>query len=255
MDNLVHTRIVGGRVAQEHQFPFYVSLRDQGRERSFCGGSIISSHWVLTAAHCFKNESGYFRDPQAVEVVIGLNQLPDRSNNNLISENIIPVQKLVAFSKFMPQTFENDIVLLKTSGNLIKSTGIFSKAVRRARQEDGSFLGNHAIVMGHGEEWDGSGSGTKNLKFVDVKILDDYHCKSVHRYYNPLVQLCAGILSGGSDSCRGDSGSPLVAKTQQGMIQVGIVSYGRGCARPGLPSVYTKIAYFESFIQHTIDNY
>jgi secreted trypsin-like serine protease len=76
---------------------------------------------------------------------------------------------------------------------------------------------------------------------VDVPITTDAACTAAYQGdYQPTAMFCAGVPEGGLDSCQGDSGGPFVV----GGKLVGIVSWGIGCARPGLPGVYTRVATY-----------
>lgn len=57
--------------------------------------------------------------------------------------------------------------------------------------------------------------------------------------------ICAGYAEGGKDICMRDSGSPLI---DDDGIQVGIASWGEGCAEAGHPGVYTNVAYLRDWI-------
>ncbi|XP_036147587.1 anionic trypsin-like [Monomorium pharaonis] len=61
-------------------------------------------------------------------------------------------------------------------------------------------------------------------------------------------QLCAGLPEGGRDACQGDSGGPLLCNG----TQVGIVSWGEGCARPNRAGVYSRVDFYLEWLNETI---
>lgn len=89
---------------------------------------------------------------------------------------------------------------------------------------------------------------------VDVPVVADDVCNEAYNGFGGEViesMICAGFLEeGGSDACQGDSGGPYVLKDSN--VQVGIVSWGKGCAEPGFPGVNTEVSYFVDWIQETI---
>lgn len=78
----------------------------------------------------------------------------------------------------------------------------------------------------------------------------------VHPFQFSSTVLCAGHLAGGKDSCQGDSGGPLMLPVHEGgefpFYQIGVVSYGIGCANRGLPGVYANVPYFADWIKSKI---
>lgn len=99
------------------------------------------------------------------------------------------------------------------------------------------------------------------LQQAQVPVLDNAVCKNAYKKIKKLVTpnqfdyaiICAGHLNGGVDSCKGDSGGPLMLPIQTDgkfpFYQIGIVSYGAGCGRPNVPGAYTNVQNFVDWIQ------
>lgn len=95
-------------------------------------------------------------------------------------------------------------------------------------------------------------------------MLSNAKCKEQYKKVGKLISekqfdqavLCAGDLKGGKDSCQGDSGGPLMAPSTinyaHHFYQIGIVSYGIGCARVDVPGVYTRVQNFVDWIQEKV---
>ncbi|XP_029665120.1 trypsin-like [Formica exsecta] len=103
------------------------------------------------------------------------------------------------------------------------------------------------VVAGWGRHIPGSNqeSGTY-LRHVRIPLISPEKCPmpSVHKE----TQLCAGLPEGGRDSCQGDSGGPLLCNG----TQVGIVSWGEGCARENSPGVYCRVDFYLQWLNETI---
>lgn len=123
-----------------------------------------------------------------------------------------------------------------------------------------NFVGYRPFIAGWGKTTEGGSSATV-LQEVTIPVLKNAVCKARYETVGKLISerqfndaiLCAGVLEGGHDSCQGDSGGPLMNPfTMDGAIhyyQIGVVSYGIGCARVDTPGVYTRITYFIDWIQ------
>ncbi|WP_217223631.1 trypsin-like serine protease, partial [Streptomyces anulatus] len=100
------------------------------------------------------------------------------------------------------------------------------------------------------------GSQQRHLLKADVPFVSDADCQSAYSDLVPGEELCAGLLdTGGVDSCQGDSGGPMFRKDDADeWIQVGIVSWGQGCARPNYPGVYTEVSHFAGDIASAADS-
>jgi secreted trypsin-like serine protease len=103
-------------------------------------------------------------------------------------------------------------------------------------------------VAGWGSATEG-GAQQRYLRKAKVPFVDDATCAAQGGSYGSLIpsaEICAGNLqSGGVDTCQGDSGGPMFRRdNNNAWIQVGIVSWGDGCARPHAPGVYTEVSAF-----------
>lgn len=125
------------------------------------------------------------------------------------------------------------------------------------------FLGYQPFVAGWGKTQE-AGKSASVLQEVQIPVLTNEICQDRYKKIGKLVSekqfdnavLCAGVLAGGKDSCQGDSGGPLmIPSIIDGRIiyyQIGIVSYGIGCARSDVPGVYTRVQTFVDWIQRKV---
>lgn len=84
-----------------------------------------------------------------------------------------------------------------------------------------------------------------------VPLIKQEACAAAYENFQQLTErmLCAGIPKGGKDSCQGDSGGPLMVKNQL----IGVVSWGKGCARPNYPGVYARLTVLKDWIEKTMN--
>ena len=88
-----------------------------------------------------------------------------------------------------------------------------------------------------------NGSGPDVLQEAQVPITTDAYCANAYGDFDPATMLCAGFEQGGVDTCQGDSGGPMFGTSAAGGLRVvGSTSFGEGCARPGKPGVYARVA-------------
>uniref|UniRef100_A0A131YNG3 Secreted serine protease n=1 Tax=Rhipicephalus appendiculatus TaxID=34631 RepID=A0A131YNG3_RHIAP len=114
-----------------------------------------------------------------------------------------------------------------------------------------NIVGTDNIVAGWGYLKEG-GPSTNYLQYTTVRVLPNNMCSATYATkYDSRVMYCAYRI--GTDSCQGDSGGPAMTRDVRGRyLQVGIVSFGRGCARKNIPGVYARVDVFTPWIKHVV---
>lgn len=227
-------RIIGGKKADQGQFPNLVSLRAQGSH--VCGGSILNEDFIITAAHCC-----VFFQGKSVSAVVGELKLDDTTG----LEQSIKVKSFLIHPDYVgsDDDLANDICILKTSKPINLNDLI--KPLLPADQDPLSWT--DCTIAGWGVTQEGSKIPSNDLMWGMVPIRPPEDCQVFEHFFDQDTMICAGYLDGTIDSCQGDSGGPLEC---QGYL-VGLVSFGSGCARPNIPGVYTRVAKYSSWINST----
>jgi secreted trypsin-like serine protease len=250
--------IVGGRpVPDPNPYRYQVSIgtyyADFGAYGHFCGGSLIADSWVLTAAHCFFDSFGNPTPIEEVQVIVGL-----RDMNNLTPAMVHQVRRIVLHPLYDNAGVAHDIALLALE-TPVNDPRMFVPPALPALDELLATPGTPAIVSGWGSLI-GYGSGEQVepqfpavLHYVELPLVANAVCAATGQPGLSAAQICAGLAEGGVDACQGDSGGPLVVSDGAGgFVQVGIVSYGVGCAAPDNYGVYTRVSAYNAWIGATI---
>ncbi|XP_053956323.1 trypsin-2 [Anastrepha ludens] len=250
-------KIVGGSEAGKSELPFMVSLTRRGGH--FCGASILNEQWLVTAGHCVCNGLNKIFQTSQIQGVIGLHSISQYINGNSAEKSTpirINFKNIVPHPKYECTNVKNDIALLQLDAPLVFTERVkpICVTVENPLMEYENQL---ATVSGWGWTNENQEEGHKAdvLKKVAVKIWNNNSCEKSYKLNgkpNSLIsdtQLCAGYKNGGADSCWADSGGPLIMKNQ---ILVGIVSTGIGCARPGLPGIYTRVSKYVNWIESVL---
>lgn len=252
-NNITNTRIVNGEEALPGSWPWLVALyiEEGGIKSASCGASIISESFVLTAAHCVIDANGKDLPASAFTARLGEHNLKVDNEGSVD----IPVSKVTKHKEFVRRTYKNDIALLKLSRKAKFSLTVQPVCLPYGTQERAALTGRKAFVAGWGTtSFDGPSSDI--LLQVQFPIWDFDECKEA--YKNDLAitseYLCAGDLKGAKDSCQGDSGGPMMlpAGPENRFYQYGIVSFGKKCATPGFPGVYTNLRLYLNWIANNL---
>jgi hypothetical protein len=239
--DLVQTRVVGGEDASIEEVPWQVGLvwakSRNIYEDQFCGGSIISPRWIVTAAHCVD-----WVRPSQIDVVYGVEILPEgRVAKNQLSK----VRRIIVHPSW-DYEYSNDIALLELSRPLK-----FSSTVSPILIDDIGISSFSGTVSGWGSTASGSGPFPNRLQLAEeVPSVSDDVCSSVYGLtFDPSVMMCAG--GEGVDVCSGDSGGPLATQSGSRWTLVGLTSWGpvNPCGQTGKPGVYTRISTFSDWIR------
>nr|ASL24503.1 serine protease cSP [Pacifastacus leniusculus] len=243
------SRVVGGDVIEyPGRWPWLAAVgfrQADGTFRSDCGGTLITRHHVLTAAHCF-NEPGK-RDPE--DIRLGEFSLTRSNDGGTPQDFRISSKRDNGYNR---RTKENDIMLLIMDRD-VQFTDKIAPACLPFNERNNNFEGTSLTVVGWGRTTFDSRTLSDVPMEARVPVVNTRTCNTNYQAAQgdkPVVDqrhLCAGSAS--KDSCSGDSGGPLNYKGSSGKYYiVGIVSFGVGCARPEFPGVYTRVSSFIDWI-------
>ncbi|RFB82313.1 peptidase C14 [Rhizobium leguminosarum bv. trifolii] len=260
-------RVIGGQAAKKGEWPWQVKIlapdpEQRGRFGGHCGGSLIAPRWILTAAHCVTSGRSGKQDLFARDLLIveGKSKIDKVISVDGPDKPGLAVEDVVIHEDFDRKVFANDIALIKLAEPAVSRPAVLASA----SDEDVEAAGHKAVVTGWGytkadHGWDDKYLPTE-LQEVELPIVPREDCRAAYRdssmRMNPIDErnVCAGYAEGGKDACQGDSGGPLVAqRPDNSWIQLGIVSWGAGCAEAEHYGVYTRVAAFRDWIAAKTD--
>uniref|UniRef100_A0A6P4FH74 Proteoglycan 4 isoform X4 n=1 Tax=Drosophila rhopaloa TaxID=1041015 RepID=A0A6P4FH74_DRORH len=240
-------RIVGGKGSTFGAFPWQVLVRESTWLGLFtknkCGGVLITSRYVITAAHC---QPGFLASLVAVMGEFDISG--DLESKRSVTKN---VKRVIVHRQYDPATFENDLALLELDSPVAFDTHIVPICMPN---DVADFTGRMATVTGWGRLKYGGGVPSV-LQEVQVPIIENSVCQEMFHTagHNKKILtsfLCAGYANGQKDSCEGDSGGPLVLQRPDGRYELaGTVSHGIKCAAPYLPGVYMRTTFYKPWLR------
>lgn len=240
--------IIGGEPTRngEESWMVGILLSDvkNGYYAQFCGGTLIDAQWVLTAAHCTYNQDAQLFEADELDVVVNRYRLSSRSGER------IRVKRIIRHPAFNGYNYDVDLALLQLE---TPSTGT---PVTITATEPATGQKGHVYGWGVSDR----GRAVNYLRRVEMPVVDREACRDAYTSYSRTVNqnmFCAGYAAGGRDACTGDSGGPLVVRNSRTgeVTQLGIVSWGEGCAEAGVYGVYTNLSRFKSWIDFQVTFY
>ncbi len=236
-----------------------LSVKQNLAQSASCGASFIGQKWLLTAAHCVEDANIEF-----LKANIGEYDLSDGASNAKAIKRIYIHPEYNEGS-----AFNNDIALIELV-ETIDHSAVKLLDYNTSRQL--ALANSPATVIGWGnqiaygpEDEPPANSQPTILHQVELSLLTNEECKEKLAQGESDLQnttilpeqigitdsmICANYLGGGRGSCQGDSGGPLIVNTNQGWQQIGIVSYGVGCADAAFPDVYARVGNFTDWINN-----
>ncbi|XP_075214194.1 serine protease 27 [Lycorma delicatula] len=245
-------RIVGGQDALPGEFPWLVSVRRHGGH--VCGGTLLNSRVVLTAAHCLCSGTSLMSTDYLL-VVAGEHKL---SSTQVHPSRNSRIARFLMHPQYRCTKPLHDIALLFLSQTMLWTKQILP-ACLPAYPSLSSFSDQEAVVAGWGWTKESASEGKKSeiLQKVKLEVIGIEKCRSWYHSQGKKIKIqnthiCAGLEEGGKDACWADSGGPLMVQQDRDLMVIGVVSTGIGCARPRLPGLYTRVSEYIPWIRESI---
>jgi len=230
-------KIVKGETATVNQFVSHAGFYVKHNSFYFCGGTIISQYWTVTAAHCL----AWKPEPKTIGLIVGDHSFLSKVETKW--NTIYQLSQIIVHKNYNPNGWKNDIALAKTDGYIIFNPGVGPSCLPYAFVNN-DLKGETIELVGWGQE----GPETKTvkvLKFASLKIEENQECAKAFKNTIDNTQICGSDISGGG--CMGDSGGGFYYLQSGRYFQVCLVSYGfKMCDSFG---VETRVSAFLGWIE------
>ena len=254
--------VVGGKPVSPGRFAYVADVLVGG---SFgCSGTLVAPDWVLTAGHCGSLTGsvsmGLAPTSAAWPASFYTVQLGSVYADGRGGERHAVTRVVVDSDYIATNGTGNDVTLLE-----LDHPSHIRPMLIAARSERSSWrAGVMATIAGFGTTSEASSTPPRQMRHARVPITTDAYCASAYPNglsevpddgsFDPATMLCAGYPKGGTDTCEGDSGGPLLVEVGHGFRLVGATSFGKGCAEAGHPGVYARLAEgpIRSFIERIV---
>jgi secreted trypsin-like serine protease len=225
-------RIVNGVTTEENEYPWQVGLASGNGRIPYCGGSIVSSKTIITAAHCTRNSAA-----SSIYVVVGEHDLTKSDG-----EKYVRVCSKAEHPSYNSRTTDYDYAVLTLCEELNFAKDVAPVCMPTVSGQGTQYENKASVVSGWGTLSAG-GSRPSKLQEVTVNTMSNSQCCASNTVYScssiTSRMICAAAPS--KDSCQGDSGGPLVVQENGSYKLAGIVSWGAGCAQSNAPGVYARV--------------
>lgn len=258
-------RIVGGVPSPPGKYPFmtFIEIDIGGGRAVACGGSLLNPTHVLTAAHCTEHPTTGAPFPASAYTLL-FGQVNLR-NGFRCPSCLRGVTNVAVHPGWNQDTFVNDAAVLTLDAPVAAT---LAQPIQLVTADAGGETAGRAVdIAGWGTTFSGALAGSKVLREARVNLTSDADCAAAYPSFDAAVMMCAAAA--GRDSCQGDSGGPLfeplsqtttlaAARKHQNKhkrkrrppqpvpavpaLQIGVVSFGVGCADPDFPGVYTRLS-------------